>query len=255
MDEQVSGWILDKKLMPDQQLSQGDLIRFADEQDPLRQTGLVVTADCDLEQKKHGRLITLVPVVTVQAILENYLLIEACEKQRTQIFTFACKSFGVDVGQEENYCLADLRTKLNELDESEGESARKLAADFVLHRLDVLKAAKYIELMKSIGSTPKGASSIEDQLRKKGDILILPSPSKFGVSGDMAWVRHIWQVPLGNIAIKTSDVKFLPGERIARLDSPFRYRLTQLMAQVFSDIGLPGVGREFKTDIEAVLIV
>jgi hypothetical protein len=108
-------------------------------------------------------------------------------------------------------------------------------------------------MMVAAGSQPKGASSFETQLIKKGDVVVLPSAAELGVPGEIAWVRHIWQESIGQIAMKTSDVKHCRGERVARLDSPYRYRLTQVMAQVFSDIGLPDSSRAFKSDIEKVL--
>ncbi|MNL80928.1 hypothetical protein D3C87_2078990 [compost metagenome] len=48
-------------------------------------------------------------------------------------------------------------------------------------------------------------------------------------------------MPISEVAIRTSEIGDRSGERMARLDSPYRYRLTQLMAQVFSDIGLPNI--------------
>lgn len=253
MSNQVPGWILDEKVMPNQNLTQGDLIVFSGEKNPLRQAGVVVTADCDLEKRKHGRLVTLVPVVSVHALLEYYLLIEACEKLRKQIFEFACKKLSIEASEEDAVSIAELRMKVDELRESEPASACVLAADFILHRVERLTAEQYQQLMTAIGSKAKAASSMEDQIKKKGDIVVLPSPKALGVEGDIAWVRHIWQVSLGKIAMKTSDVNENVGERVARLESPFRYRVAQIMGQVFSDIGLPDVERSFQAEIEKVL--
>ena len=82
--------------------------------------------------------------------------------------------------------------------------------------------------------------------------MILPHTQDMGILGEIAWLRHIWQVPLSDIAIKTSEVSSRSGERIARLDSPYRYRLTQLMAQVFSDIGLPDARDQIEEHLQEV---
>lgn len=253
MAEEIIGWILDEKVKPGQNLNQGDLIVFPAEENPLRKAGLVVTADCDLEKRKHGLLITLVPVVPVRVILERYLLIEACEKQRANIFRYVCDEFSIEFRDDENVSAAELRDKVEAQEKVGLDEIKKIAADFILNQLEILTWSNYKALMIAIKGGEKGASALESQLKGKGDIMILPSPSKLGVEGDIAWVRHIWQIPLGKIAIKTSDVKNNPGERVARLDSPFRYRLTQIMAQVFSDIGLPDVQRNFKEDIDGVI--
>ena len=102
-----------------------------------------------------------------------------------------------------------------------------------------MSVASYKVLTNAIGSAPKKATTFKDQLRGKGDLLILPDTQRLGVEGGLVWVRHIWQVPMADVALRTSELGERTGERLARLDSPFRYRLTQLMAQVFSDIGLP----------------
>jgi len=82
MTEAVGGWILDKTIVPGAKLTQGDLIKFEGEEDPLKRAGIVVTADCDLERKRHARLVTLIPVVTVDVIMEYYLLLEDCENKK-----------------------------------------------------------------------------------------------------------------------------------------------------------------------------
>lgn len=252
MNKDVFGWILDEKLSPGQHLEQGDLIRFSEEEDALHKIGVVVTADCDLENKKHGQLITLVPVLTVREILERYLFLEDCESKRDLIFKFACKELEVDASEGLDLAIPELMAKLDANSFFEN-SAAKVAAEFVLHRLDMISSDDYKELMKAIGTNPKGTKSFVDKIEKKGDLLLLPSLIEIGFPQDIAWVRHIWQAPIRDVAIKTSALKSARGEKVARLESPFRYRLTQKMGQVFSDIGLPKVEKQLNSEIEAVL--
>lgn len=244
MDENIFGWILDESINPGTKLKQGDLIRFEREEAPLKKEGIIVTADCDLEKRKHAKLVTLIPVVSIKALMENYLLIEDCDKKNDQIRALAFKAFNIEE--------KDIATGLAILEEylkAPPASVREtdiLAAKLALGQLDSIPTDKYQILMRAINSSAKKTDALSKQIESRGDILVLPDAKRMGLNGEVAWVRHIWQVPVWDIAIRTSETKAKPGERIARLDSPFRYRLTQLMAQVFSDIGLP----DFSASIE-----
>lgn len=240
LQDRVPGWLLDDAVGPDAKLRQGDLVVFEDAESPLREVGIIVTADCDLEQRKHARLVTLVPIVDAQTVLEQYLLIEDCERKRDLIETYLFKEFSIDARQERNVKLAILMQSYRCAD-FDIKDARRIAADFALGASDSILVEGYVELMKNIGSGPKAKKSVRDQIRSRGDLLILPSLKEFGIAGHIAWLRHIWQVSVNDIALRTSEMGDRPGERLGRLDSPFRYRLTQLMAQVFSDIGLPNI--------------
>lgn len=236
----VPGWLLDDAVTPDAKLRQGDLIVFEGAETPLHRVGIIVTADCDLEQRKHARLVTLVPVVDARTVLERYLLFEDCERKRDLIESYLFKAYSIDVRQDRATKLTILRQTCAPSD-LDGKDSRKVAANFVFGASDSIAVEGYVKLMRDIGSGPKGKNVLRDQIRKRGDLLMLPSIRKLGVTGHIAWLRHIWQVGLDDIALRTSEVGARPGERLGRLDSPFRYRLTQLMAQVFSDIGLPDI--------------
>ena len=240
VQEGVPGWLLDDAVGPDAKLRQGDLIVFDGSESPLRKVGIIVTADCDLEQRKHARLVTLVPVVDAQTVLERYLLFEDCERKRSLIEAYLFKMYSIDERQERATKLTLLR-QVYEQPDGEEKDARSVAAEIVFCTSDAISIKGYAELMKSIGSSPRGKDAFRSQIRSRGDLLILPSIKRLGVAGHIAWLRHIWQVSLSEIALRTSEVVARPGERLGRLDSPFRYRLTQLMAQVFSDIGLPNI--------------
>jgi hypothetical protein len=249
MEDNISGWTLEQSIAPCSCLTQGDLIRFEDEEDPLKKAGIVVTADCDLEKKKHANLVTLVPVVSVRTLMEKYLLPEDCEKKRSQIETYAFKEFTIDQKQETEVKIAILREKL-EIASTDSSDPQIVAAKFATHQLDSISIREYKTLMEKIGISTKKTDSLDQQISSRGDLLPLPSPEKLGIEGSIAWVRHIWQVQINAIAIRTSELKDRPGERLARLNSPYRYRLTQILAQVFSDIGLPDTTNSFSQSIQ-----
>ncbi|MBU2767553.1 hypothetical protein A4U49_02950 [Acidithiobacillus ferrivorans] len=225
------------------------MIKFSCFASTLHEAGIVVTADCDLAQKKHANLVTLVPIVSVQTIMESYLLLEDCEKKREAIEVWACKYFDVKHSGDpiQKKAILDARIKeANTDDDNVGLVAAKIATD----RIVSITTQQYKELMKAIGSTTKKVEALSDQIGNRGDLLILPDTKALSISGNIAWVRHIWQVSLADIALRTSDVATKQGEKVARLDSPFRYRLTQLMAQVFSDIGLPDIKHPINEQVQ-----
>jgi len=247
-ESSIAGWVLDEFVAPTATLTQGDLIKFEGAEDPLRQVGIVVTADCDLERKKHARLVTLIPVVSVTVLLEKYLLPEDCEKKRDQIEAYVLKAFEVDREQEAALRNAVLKEKLTTTPEL--TEAQIVAGKFVADQLDEISISEYKALMEAIQNSVKKADALSKQILSRGDLLILPNLKELGLNDDIAWVRHIWQVPISDIAIRTSELSSRSGERIARLDSPFRYRLTQLLAQVFSDIGLPDIPNSVENRIK-----
>lgn len=249
MSTEINGWILDDFIAPGAHLKQGDLIKFDDETNLLRKAGIVVTADCDLEQRKHAKLVTLVPVVSVTVLMENYFLPEDCERKKEQIETHAFKIFGIDRNQESETKKALLR-EIVQSPPAGCDDASILAAKIAADQLYSLSVNEYKSLMNAMKIDVKKPSALTQQIIGRGDLLILPDPKLLGIGGSVAWVRHIWQVSLGSIALRTSEVNYKVGERIARLDSPYRYRLTQLMAQVFSDIGLPSIPHSIEQGIQ-----
>lgn len=114
VQQDVLGWILDKAVGPDTKIRQGDLIKFKVHDNALRHAGIIVTADCDLEQKKHARLVTLIPVVTAKLILERYLILEDCERKRQMIEDYAFKEHSIDKRQDRETKLSLLRAYMQE---------------------------------------------------------------------------------------------------------------------------------------------
>ena len=249
MAPKLEGWIVEDKVTPASQLQQGDLIAFRSD-DPLRRYGVIVTADCDLEHKKHARLVTMVPVIELGELVEHYLLLEQCDKQSAQLISLVQRTFELHHWPSLPEDFAELRARIEEQGNNPAMSAPCLAARLLLHEIDKLSPAEYTAVMTAarvnIGDMRK---KVDAQVKSKGDILLLPTLMELGIAADIAWMRHIWQMPLRNIVLRNSETRDDTGQKVARLDSPYRYRLTQLMAQVFSDIGLPDVPRNFSEQL------
>jgi hypothetical protein len=246
------GWTLYEQVLPGDRLRQGDLAAFLSD-DPLRQYGLVVTADCDLANRKHGRLITLVSVISLKTALEHYLLLEQLDRQRDKLIAYTRHHFELTGDLIDPIVSADLRSRVDRASHNSDFRLPCLAAKGILNDLDTISGPDFSELMTTIGiSTQNLSARIANQIRDKGDLIVLPKPSFLRDSVELAWVRQIWQLPLRQIVLRNSEVSPASGMRIARLDSPFRYRATQVMGQVFSDIGTPDVARDFLPDLKGI---
>ena len=235
-------------MQPKAFLQQGDLIRFHSPNVRIHKIGIVVTADCDLEKKKHANLVTLVPILSPILILENYILIDECERQKSVVGLKLRKFFEIGSSFDDVSFEGIIRGRRQEAQDELSEEIL-LAISFYLGELPEVSMSNYRSLMKFTGQNPKAPKALSQKISDKGDVLPLPSASGIGIEENIAWVRHIWQASAKDIALRTSEVSQKPGEKIARLASPFRYRLTQKLAQVFSDIGLP----EIENNIENVV--
>lgn len=250
----TSAWQIYERASPQDRMRQGDLIQFNDS-DPLRCFGIVVTADCDLEQRKHGQLITLVPLVTVKTVVEHYLLIEELDRQRENIWSYVRKQFGIAGDFSDPIVVAELRSRLEEAEAKGNQALLCLAANARLHRLDNISASDFCKIMREVGgvSTEKVLQRVDNQIKSKGDLVLVPRPDFLREEVDVIWVRHVWQVPTRNIALKNSEATDEQGFRVARLESPFRYRVTQVMGQVFSDIGTPAFVSEVSQKLKGII--
>lgn len=249
----MPGWEFDARIEPDAVLQQGDLIAFPNAS-ALHSFGLVVTADCDLRQRKHSRLVTLVPIVDIKTLLEHYLLLEICDRQREKLLSLVRNRFDFTGDVNSAAQCEDLRSRVEEKRSLEGWSTVCRAAEVLLGDVDTLTVADFKSIMAAIDvPTSNLKQRIENQIRDKGDVIILPALSAIGVQADIAWVRWIWQVPTREIAMRNSEALGSMGQRIARLMSPYRYRVTQVMGQVFTDIGTPNIARNFESDLKLLI--
>lgn len=239
MEKMTFGWEVEQAVSATPCLKQGDLIVFPDESDKAKRAGIVVTADCDLERKKHANLVTLVSVVDEEFILERYLLPDDCGAKKEQIKSFALRKYGIDSRQNPIVQTELILAALN--DQPNSDRIAPLIAHVIADGIDAISIKEYKSLMQHVNIAAKKAKSFADQMASRGDLMVLPDAKDLGVNARLAWVRHVWQAQVSSIALKNSDVATRLGERRARLSSPFRYRLTQLMGQVFMDIGLPDV--------------
>lgn len=232
-----SVWDIYERTSPKDKLNQGDLIRF-DEGEGRVTWGVVVTADCDLENRKHSRLVTLVPLLSTQQLICRCLAFDFAE-YKIEVMSQKCRAtFGIDVEPDDPAFRSELKAGLLE-GKVDGELDRKLARLVCGEDIE-LSVAGFKEVVEHAGlGWSACVKRLEDQIKSRGDMLVLEEPPFKNDGEFIAWLRGIWQEQVSNIAVAMSQLAGRRGVRVARLKSPYRYRLTQMLGQVFSDIGLP----------------
>ncbi|HZR15071.1 MAG TPA: hypothetical protein VFC33_17690 [Acidimicrobiia bacterium] len=248
---------------------QGDVFVFLDEyQGPWARLGIVVTADCDIALHKHAGILSYVPVLELTEYLQRFVLPRQLERASTPVLD--------EVHRRVRELQAERRPEFPDplADDAidrwvkEAESAR-IADDLCVPDDARPSFAELIDLAKGcltagVGDfdtqfemlrTLRGRASrtkrpvgeiLWDEIRERvrslpGDAFFLNALTSTERSGYVAYLRLIREINETEIALRPRDLHMNPirARRVARLRSPYVYRLTQQLAQVFSAIGLP----------------
>jgi hypothetical protein len=244
-----SGYECLELIESDRTLSQGDVIVWGDPQDFQSKAAVVVTADCDLAKGKHWGRITVVPLVPVGHYMEEVYLpkqLALLEEPLAHLFATAvhraldCVDPPTRDALEQLVSLDVLPPTL-----SIGEHGKQ-AHVLLRHARGLTKSMTSAQALdkalrlRSPDVKALSAHKIKTFLESPpGDCMVLPQLPGLAVGLHIAFLRAMREVREGDIATKTSEVAPNRATRIGRLVPVLRYRLTQMLAQVFSDIGLP----------------
>lgn len=245
-----SGYECLEQLESDSTLSQGDVIVWDEAQDFQSKAAVVVTADCDLAKGKHWGRITVVPLVPVENYLEEVYLPKQLALLEEDLATLFAKEVHQVLDATADPPSGDALESLVSLDVLPlvlGNSDRAKQAHALLrHARGLTKSMTSAQALdealrlRSPGVKALSASRIGTFLEKPpGDCMVLPQIPGLDPGLHIAFLRAMREVRDRDIATKTSEVAPNHARRIGRLVPVLRYRLTQMLAQVFSDIGLP----------------
>lgn len=235
----------------DAPLRQGDVLRWPSATEFLEMAGVVVTADCDLVRGKHWGRVSVVPVFALGSYVEELLAPRLLSKNEQRLVQLLSKSVA------RRLALAGAErpsTEAIELLISNGDLSSPLVDDEsirLLHRL--IRQARGWQKHEANLSCLHGALRIlnplaTDQLREAirnnlsslpGDVMQIPRSDQLPFDPPVAWLRVLREVRDDSIALRMSEAGSAGAIRVGRLSPVVRYRLTQMLAQVFSDIGLP----------------
>ena len=218
-------------------LQQGDLIRLKQEELPSIY-GIVVTADCDLDKRKHSRLVTVVPFITLEEVICKCLAFDLFE-QKSEELRAQCKTL---LQLSQNPADASFIGGVKAFVREGIYASRKqeVLAKVVAHELSEIGMEDLKDIISLLGmSWSKTVDKFKQQVGSRGDLLLLTKPPLVSETPRVAWLRAIRQLPIADISLKTSESSGNRWQRVAQLKSPFRYRLTQMLGSVFADVGLP----------------
>jgi hypothetical protein len=251
------------------EIAQGDVIEWlVPGDDPWRQFGLVVTADCDLALRKHAGIISYVPVLPIRDYVRLFYLPRRLEAEAERIYEALAAQirrlqgeqrpeFGVPVSDdavrsairgEASAIIRSLRAK----GEDEKTLTSRLAAyqaclgalDSLDHddEIEAFVAAREVLGTPSDKSLPALMRAIQELIeRLPGDGFFISALSAVHQGGYVAYLRLVREANENAIAQRQSQLgsEIIEGRRISRLQSPYVYYLTQRLSSVFAAIGLP----------------
>ncbi|WP_162932084.1 hypothetical protein [Solimonas sp. K1W22B-7] len=240
-------------------LQQGDILHWPKAANCFEAAGVVVTADCDLARGKHWGKVSVVPLISMQNCVEELMapkLLERCtdklfEKLKKQLR----KKFG---GEEISKDILEIHLSSEKIpdewrDDAEIDTLAKLVRQARRHESTIPPLECLAMAYKQLEAKPNSVllNKIQTALQQPpGDVLVLPLISLLPFEARVAWLRVLREVEDIQVALKASEYTDGMAQRVARLGPIWRYKLTQKLAQVFSDIGLPDEDEAtVKTDI------
>lgn len=245
---------------------QGDVLQaVAEDMDQWHQLLVVITADCDLANAKHGGSLTCVPIIR----LFDYLVQFRTEKTRVTLLQrlVAAVLGGIHrpgpQGSEHRITPQRMVGWLREVEPEEildelsdwsiDERVPELlglaggliqpAGSDLATTLQVFARVKVI--LGDAGDLEKARASLANELAASlrnlpGDVLLLNEVSANHSEGYAVYLRRVMEIT--EAAVATSYYRIPHSAqyvRVSCLKSPYRYALTQQFGSVFSAIGLP----------------
>ena len=247
-------------------IEQGDVIEWlpAHAERPWRKFGIVVTADCDLAWGKHGDIISYVPGLLSRDFIWQGFRERFFSKKRDEALQSAIKLANGAIRKQTSEESALSRSAFKDwlartgrdglLDElGLRDTARDklgdvldqiLACDEILSTpdFDMMLLERSFARTDSKGGRSTLIRKIEENWNQlPGDIFHLPSLPTGDEDGMFLMLRHIRQLSATEVAGRPDDIMRgdVKVKRIARVCAPYRYSITQNLARVFADIGLP----------------
>lgn len=249
-------------------LRQGDVLRsVSDGVDVWRQLLVVVTADCDLVNKKHAGSLSCVsalPYLRYLRLFRTEVMIDKLSVRLLDVFGRLLASrpglndrlpisperlanWFLEKSEEDIVAALDFDTKQGSQAKSYIAAYKNLARCRDAELDDIVEAGAQAKLVLGDRSTAEEASS--QILRElSGVIKNLPGDAMFvgSLTADrsddlrVVYLRRIFDVPESVVARSLKErAPETTYVRASRLAAPYSYALTQQLGAVFSAIGLP----------------
>lgn len=252
--------------------SQGDVIKWVGDawSKPWQCFGVVVTADCDLALGKHGGVISYIPALTTEDFIWSRWRVDALGGKLDDVLSKVAgriSNWRAKNGQASAAPTASAMRRWLERTGAEGlldeigvtdKGQRQTLLNVIEPAATLLACMNCAEpdlhlLLSAYAEVnPKAAHNrmmMADAIQKSwaslpGDIFHLPNMPEGGARpghGLFLHLRHIRQLDADMVSARPDAIRSgaAKAQRIARVSAPYRYAVTQALARVFSDIGLP----------------
>lgn len=254
----------------DAPLRQGDVFEWIPRpvDDSFRQYGLIVTADCDLAHEKHQGIISYVPVFSLRDYIRLFDLPKKVDIQLEKAGEALAGGVrkmqknlpGFEVPMSASTVLEwverkkpeDVLAALGIQDSPKSERVANLIRvyDALLQSReegsfdDQLEALVLRQAHVSDGDLGKARqqvmSRVVDSVAKlPGDAFFVGCITDDEPLGHVAYLRMVREINHDEVAIRVTGLDGARAKRVSRMQSPFLYRLTQQLGDVFASIGLP----------------
>jgi hypothetical protein len=271
--------------LDDRPIRQGDIIRFQDPYEPWERLGVIVTGDCDIARNKHAGRLTYVPLLTAHDYLSVFWLprrLDAIAGQLGERLVSAIRKLQQSNLPQFSTPVTSERARQWTVERGPAGIADALRLGGGRDRDAFLKLAQaYVDVVNAtdgsfgVQSAAPGdaycvlsrapdhdaaAQRIGNELENylanlPGDALFLSRVASDHAAGYICYLRVLRDIADGDIAIRPRQA--LEGARacrVAHLRSPYLYRLTQQLAEVFTAIGLPEEYEESRSRVAKVLL-
>lgn len=240
---------------------QGDIFEWTTpSDDPWRQQGIVLTADCDLAFNKHRGVMTYAPILALREYVALMLLPELVADAVDKAF----KQLLQEVHRAQSEIAARFPTPMSlpvlrrwvetqpsssivadlEIADSQRASGLESKIEALLTAQRLAASGDHDEQVDAyLSINPQGPAKLYSRISAKlarlpSDALFLTAlPDRDG--GFIIYLRLLRELA-EEVAVRADlTSRHARARRIARLTSPYRYRMTQQLADVFGAIGLP----------------
>jgi hypothetical protein len=255
-------------------LQQGDIFKWEapPEDSPWKRYGVIVTADCDFAQNKHREIVSYCPILPLKEFLEIFWIPEdlrrasASLRKRVAERLTALRQAGrpeFDLPINPELLLGWLERRgpegiADDVGIRPGKDRESVVAELSLlasiarenPNCDARAGLESLARAKLNIPSPSSAE-LENRVKRiwkdyqgkfrslPGDLFFLNELGDECAGGFLVYLRRVAELVPDAIATRPAERRTRPATRISRLRPPFRYRLTQQLASMFADIGLP----------------
>lgn len=253
------------------ELQQGDVVKFSKYDDLWNQYGIIITADCDIDKGKHKNVFSFCPFIDLDHYLFKFFLSNLISTERVIVLIKKeidkSLKINIDVKNIPNWLAAQgVDGALKDLSLPNKNlkliSLLNLLNKVYTENISIDLYLEYANIVLAKSDKEKEEKSIKDCFKNHicslpGDLFYFNYLQCNDKIGYIVNLRRIGMLDKTQICTNVSNYekeKHLVM-RIARMSSPFRYSLTQKVAQMFSDIGLPNEYEEDRKNAVELLLL